>query len=69
MNFEQKLNIVINEITSVYNLSNDQASLIKNNIITRVKMYKNLTFFCVKRWNISFFQKSLDISDFLIYNN
>ena len=42
MNFEQKLNIVINEITSVYNLSNDQANLIKNNIITRVKMYKNV---------------------------
>lgn len=41
MNFEQKLNIVISELTSVYNLSNEQASLIKQNIISRVKMYQN----------------------------
>lgn len=42
MNFEQKLNIVINEITTVYSLSNEQASLIKKNIISRAKMYQNL---------------------------
>ena len=42
MNFEQKLNIVISELTSVYNLSNEQASLIKQNIISRVKMYQNV---------------------------
>lgn len=42
INFEQKLNIVINELTSVYNLSNEQASLIKQNIISRVKMYQNV---------------------------
>ena len=41
MNFEQKLNIVINEIRTVYNLSNEQASLIKHNIISRVKMYQS----------------------------
>ena len=41
MNFEQKLNIVINEIRSVYNLSNEQASLIKHNIISRAKMYRS----------------------------
>ena len=42
MDFEQKINIVINEIMSVYNLSNEQASLIKQNIISRVKMYQML---------------------------
>ena len=42
MNFEQKLSVVINEIALVYNLSNDQANLIKQNIISRVKMYQNL---------------------------
>ena len=42
INFEQKLNIVISELTSVYNLSNEQASLIKQNIISRVKMYQNV---------------------------
>lgn len=41
MNFEQKLNIVINEIRTVYNLSNEQASLIKHNIISRAKMYRS----------------------------
>lgn len=41
MVFEQKLNIVISEMTSVYNLNNEQASLIKQNIIRRVKMYQN----------------------------
>lgn len=43
MNFEQKLDIVINEITSVYNLNNEQANLIKQNIIKRVKMYRNIS--------------------------
>ena len=43
MNFEQKLDIVINEITSVYNLNNEQANLIKQNIIKRVKMYRKIS--------------------------
>ena len=30
---EQKLDIVINEIASVYNLNNEQANLVKQNII------------------------------------
>ena len=42
MDFEQKIKIVINEIMSVYNLSNEQANLIKQNIISRVKMYQNI---------------------------
>lgn len=42
MSFEQKLNIVINEIMTVYSLSNEQASLIKKSIISRVKMYQNV---------------------------
>lgn len=41
MNFENKLNIVISEIMSVYNLSKEQASLIRQNIINRVNMYQN----------------------------
>lgn len=43
MNFEQKLDIVINEITSVYNLNNEQVNLVKQNIIKRVKMYRNMS--------------------------
>ncbi len=42
MNFEKKLNIVINEIVSVYNLSTEQANLIRQNIIRRVKIYQNV---------------------------
>lgn len=42
MDFEQKLDIVIREIASVYNLSEGQAILIRQNIISRVEMYKNI---------------------------
>lgn len=43
MNFEQKLNAVINEMKIVYNLNDSQANLIKRNIISRVRMYQNLS--------------------------
>lgn len=42
MNFEQKLNIVISEIASIYNLNQEQTNLIKQNIISRAKMYQNV---------------------------
>ena len=42
MNFEQKLDAVISEIMSVYNLSVEQAKLIRQNIVKRVEMYQNV---------------------------
>ena len=42
MNFEHKLNAVIKEITSVYNLNRVQENLIKQSIISRVNMYQNV---------------------------
>lgn len=43
MSFEQKLNIVINEISNTYGLSQEQAILIRNNIISRVNMYSKVS--------------------------
>ena len=43
MNFEQKLDVVVNEMKVIYNLNDVQANLIKRNIISRVRMYQNLT--------------------------
>lgn len=42
MNFEQKLDVVIKEIATVYNLNEGQAKLLKNNIISRNQMYRNI---------------------------
>ena len=43
MNFEQKLDAVINEMKAVYNLNDSQVNLIKGNVISRVRMYQNIT--------------------------
>lgn len=42
MTFEQKLNIIMNEIISVYGLSNSQANIIRQNIVSRVNMYQSV---------------------------
>lgn len=65
MNFEQKLDIVINEITSVYNLNNEQANLIKQNIIKRVKMYRNISPNFTND-EVKIVANSSDIGDFFI---
>lgn len=65
MNFEQKLNIVINEITLAYNLSNEQASLIKQNIISRAKMYQNMNP-NFPNYETKIVVNSSDIGDFFI---
>lgn len=65
MNFEQKLDIVINEITSVYNLNNEQANLVKQNIIKRVKMYRNMSPDFTND-EVKIVANSSDIGDFFI---
>lgn len=65
MNFEQKLDIVINEITSVYNLNNEQANLVKQNIIKRVKMYRNMSPNFTND-EVKIVANSSDIGDFFI---
>lgn len=65
MNFEQKLDIVINEITSVYNLNNEQTNLIKQNIIKRVKMYRNISPNFTND-EVKIVANSSDIGDFFI---
>lgn len=65
MNFEQKLDIVINEITSVYNLNNEQANLIKQNIIKRVKMYRNISPNFIND-EVKIVANTSDIGDFFI---
>lgn len=65
MNFEQKLDIVINEIASVYNLNNEQANLVKQNIIKRVKMYRNMSPNFTND-EVKIVANSSDIGDFFI---
>jgi len=65
LNFEQKLDIVINEITSVYNLNNEQANLVKQNIIKRVKMYRNMSPNFTND-EVKIVANSSDIGDFFI---
>jgi len=65
LNFEQKLDIVINEIASVYNLNNEQANLVKQNIIKRVKMYRNMSPNFTND-EVKIVANSSDIGDFFI---
>lgn len=65
MNFVQKLDIVINEIASVYNLNNEQANLVKQNIIKRVKMYRNMSPNFTND-EVKIVANSSDIGDFFI---
>lgn len=65
MNFNQKLDAVINEMKVIYNLNDGQANLIKRSIISRVRMYQNITpDFNADETKIVY--KSSNIGDFFI---
>lgn len=65
MNFEQKLNVVLNEMISVYKFSNAQASIIRQNILARAKMYQSSTI-NFHNDETKIIAKNSDIGDLLI---
>lgn len=65
MNFKQKLDVVIKEITLIYGLNDKQVNLIKQNVVNRVNMYKNIKLdFTTNETRIV--QNSSSIGDFFI---